>query len=589
MTNFEKIVPILVAALVILTGVMLILCARVERRLADRKRIKLATYKEKSNLFCILNDVPTAVIAGGLAVLSLVLLVMAAINPVIRFYAFVLAALLPAHAVTFYLSMTRKRCGRDIRAFDTYFVQVENVLARKDRTLSDIKVCQRRVNELRSKLSKTIQEFNQNLAKGVSGDFLPTLFRPIDHMIDDYIQEIYRFSAEVEVNFDKALQEFLHNEVVPEFRSVPLRTFDETAVDDLLAGIKSSYGERIAGMVVEQVNRGAVKSAKALGNIMTLLYRLEVEMDNETLARFLEAASRFDDREELATLLYQNRQISAAMVREIFIPRNWEWAFVPGMAEAFNRRELPLILSDLLKADRAAMCARFLSRFDTAMMDILDASLDDASLPENAAVKTANAYRLILKKTYAVGNSATLFENMGYMLYDHRTEMDFTPEEQDRIAEIVRTESFYTARREVVEFYGRAVRYGAPLVASTIRILVQYIIAAPADFLDPARLAALLGEYRETVSFGDLGTMRALLAAWLLKTSKDEAVINLVLDELTAVPAVAPLAARPTLPEAPQLGAAILAHLTQNDRVRLRSVVYRTESTRRMLDSILRL
>ena len=98
-----------------------------------------------------------------------------------------------------------------------------------------------------------------------------------------------------------------------------------------------------------------------------------------------------------------------------------------------------------------------------------------------------------------------------------------------------------------------------------------------------------MGEYRETVSFGDLGTMRALLAAWLLKTSKDEAVINLVLDELTAVPAVAPLAARPTLPEAPQLGAAILAHLTQNDRVRLRSVVYRTESTRRMLDSILRL
>ena len=259
------------------------------------------------------------------------------------------------------------------------------------------------------------------------------------------------------------------------------------------------------------------------------------------------------------------------------------------MSEAFNRRELPLILSDLLAADRAAMCERLLSRFDTAMLDILDAALDDASVTENAAVKTAKAYRLILKKTYAVGNSATLFENMGYMLYDHRSEMDFTPEEQERIADIVRSESFYTARREVVEFYGRAVRYGAPLVASTTRILVQYIIAAPGDFLDPARLAALLGEYRETISFGDLGTMRALLAAWLLKTSKDAAVIDFVLDELTAIPAVAPLAARPTVAEAPQLGAAILAHLTQNDRVRLRSVVYRTESSRRMLDRILRL
>ena len=69
MTNFEKMIPFLAAALIILTAVVGVLCARVERRLAARKKIRLSTYKEQSNLFYILNDIPTAVVAGGAALL----------------------------------------------------------------------------------------------------------------------------------------------------------------------------------------------------------------------------------------------------------------------------------------------------------------------------------------------------------------------------------------------------------------------------------------------------------------------------------------------------------------------------------------
>ncbi|MBQ8358047.1 MAG: hypothetical protein IJX39_09630 [Clostridia bacterium] len=587
MTNFEIIIPFLAAALVIFTGVVGVLCARVERRLAARKRISLANYKEKNHLFYILNDIPTAAIAGGVAVLSLGLLIACLVDPVVRIYAIALGVLLPINGAVAYLSMTRKKCGRDIRVFDTYYVQVENVLARKDRTLSDIKVCQRRVSELRSRLTQTIKEFNQNLATGVSGDFLPGLFAPIDKMIDSYIQEIYRFSAEVEKNFDDALQEFLLHETVPEFRMVPLRTFDESEVDDLLASIKSSYGDKIAGLVVEQINRGAVKSARALGNIMTLLHKLQVEMDKETLARFLASAARFEDRGELAALLYKNRQISVAMVREIFIPQNWEWTFVPGMAESFNRRELAAILSDVLAADRPTMCYRLLTRFDVASLDLLDTAIQGELTRvggvANSAVRMASAYRLILKHTYAVGNSGNLFENIAYMLYDRRSEFDFTPEEQERIAELVRAERFYGARQEWVDYYGRARKSGARLVESATRILLQYMMAAPADFLDPARLAELFGEYRETLSFGDIATMRALLAAWLLLNSQDKTVTDAVLAELKAIPAV-PADETETDP-----AHAILHYLTQKDRVRLRSVVYRTEGSRRMLDRILRL
>ena len=587
MTNFEIIIPFLAAALVIFTGVVGVLCARVERRLAARKRISLANYKEKNHLFYILNDIPTAAIAGGVAVLSLGLLIACLVDPVVRIYAIALGVLLPINGAVAYLSMTRKKCGRDIRVFDTYYVQVENVLARKDRTLSDIKVCQRRVSELRSRLTQTIKEFNQNLATGVSGDFLPGLFAPIDKMIDSYIQEIYRFSAEVEKNFDDALQEFLLHETVPEFRMVPLRTFDESEVDDLLASIKSSYGDKIAGLVVEQINRGAVKSARALGNIMTLLHKLQVEMDKETLARFLASAARFEDRGELAALLYKNRQISVARVREIFIPQKWEWTFVPGMAESFNRRELAAILSDVLAADRPTMCYRLLTRFDVASLDLLDTAIQGELTRvggvANSAVRMASAYRLILKHTYAVGNSGNLFENIAYMLYDRRSEFDFTPEEQERIAELVRAERFYGARQEWVDYYGRARKSGARLVESATRILLQYMMAAPADFLDPARLAELFGEYRETLSFGDIATMRALLAAWLLLNSQDKTVTDAVLAELKAIPAV-PADETETDP-----AHAILHYLTQKDRVRLRSVVYRTEGSRRMLDRILRL
>lgn len=593
MTNFEKIVPFLVGALLIATGVLGWLCVRVERRLADRKRINLSNYKEKSGLFYILNDVPVTVISAAVAALALALLIVCLTDRVIILYAIVLGMLLLVNGVIVYLSASRKKCGRDIRLFDSYYVQVENVLARKDRTLSDIRVCQNRVNELREKLTATLRGFNQNLAEGLDGSFVREQFARVDRMIDDYIKEIHRFSAEVESNFDSALNEFLFNETVPEFHSVPLRHFDENEVDDLLTAIKSSYGDRIAEMVVEQVNRGAVRSAKALGNIMSLLHKLEVQMDKKTLERFLHAASRFPDRAELAALLYANRQISAAMVREIFIPQGWDWIFTPGMATAYNRKELTAILIDLLAADRQGMCHRLLSGFDGTYLDVLDEALtaerNRGGEQENAAYKMASAYRLILASSYAVGNSGNMFENLGYMLYDRRDELNLAPEVRERIVQIVRTESFYQARREVSDLYTAAVAYGEPMVGSATRILLLYIISGEKSFLDADRLATLLCEYRVTLSFDDIATMRALLCAWLLLKSKDSTVIGSVLGEIGRLP-YGGLQKGVYAPEqANDVARAILAHLTQNDRVRLRSVVYRTESERRMLDRILQL
>lgn len=590
MTSFEKILPFLVIALVLLTGAMAVLCARIEQRLAGRKKISLSNYKAKNNLFYIQNDVPVAVIAMAGGVAALGLLIASIVNPVLRFYVPINAVLLCVNGAVAYLTMTRTKCGRDIRLFDTYFVQVEHVLGRKERTLSDIRVCQNRVNELRGRLTQTIQEFNRNLAEGVSVDFVPTLFAPIDRMIDAYIEEINRFTAVVEKNFDEALQEFLHNETVPEFQMVPLRTFDESEVDELLNSIKSSYGGRIAEMVVEQVNHGAVKNARSLGNIMALFHKLQVQMDKETLARFLQAASRFEDRAELTSLLYRNRQVTAGMVREIFVARNWEWAFSQGMAEAFNQREITAILTDVLAADRSGMCYRLLSQLDASMLPCLNEALENertrAGEAKNGALMLAEAYRMILSNAYVVGYSGNLFENMCYMLYDRRAEFDFSEPEQERIAELVRTERFYEARREIVEFYGRAVRFGAPLVASAIRILLQYIMTGATDFLDAKRLCALVGEYRETLSFADIGTVRALLCAWLLKNVKDRNVIASVLREITVIPAAVTLEETPAPADAGRVADRILAELTQNDRIRLRSVIYRTESGRQTLDRL---
>ena len=48
-----------------------------------------------------------------------------------------------------------------------------------------------------------------------------------------------------------------------------------------------------------------------------------------------------------------------------------------------------------------------------------------------------------------------------------------------------------------------------------------------------------------------------------------------------------PFAQKPPVEAAAQIGRALLSHLTQKDRVRLRSVVYRTEYSRLTLDRIL--
>lgn len=585
--------PFLTAGVVALTVIFGIFCARTELRLAARRRISLSNYKQKSNLFYITKDKPFAITSFVMAGVCLILMAVMLTQRTVRIYALPIGLTALANAALGYLGLTRHRCARDVRVFDVYYVQIENMLASKQRTQADIRVCLQRVEELRSRLSQTIAGFNNNLAVGISGDFLPELFAPLDGMIAEYQVEIDRFSAEIEQNFNAALHEFLKMGTVPALQVVPLRHFDDVTVGDLLGEIKSSYGGRIAEMVVEQVNQGAVRGARALGNIMTLLHQIEVEVDVETLERFLYAASRFEDRAELAELLYRNKQIPLAMVRRIFVPKNWEWTFVPGIVTAFNNRELALILSDVLANDSKGICYRMLTRLGASQADILEKALaterERSGNELNETTRLATAHGMILSNAYAVGNSGNLYENLAYMLYDHVDELGMPDEIKQRVCGIVQNEAFYVAREEIVSLYHRAMAAGGKMVDSTTRILLQYIMNAPADFLDPQRAAALFGEYRTTLSFGDMGTLRALLAVWLLINVKNEETLRIVLNEVTRLPVAQPFPQVPPIAAARDVAHNILAHLTQKDRVRLRSVIYRTESQRLTLDRVLAL
>ena len=106
---------------------------------------------------------------------------------------------------------------------------------------------------------------------------------------------------------------------------------------------------------------------------------------------------------------------------------------------------------------------------------------------------------------------------------------------------------------------------------------------------DATRLAAILGEYRFTLSFGDLSTLRTLLCGWMLCANIRSEAKESVLKELETLPAPLPLWQGLNAQNAASFGCALLKHLTQNDRVRLRSAVYRTESTRLALDRVLAL
>lgn len=127
------------------------------------------------------------------------------------------------------------------------------------------------------------------------------------------------------------------------------------------------------------------------------------------------------------------------------------------------------------------------------------------------------------------------------------------------------------------------------MVTSATRVLLQYIVNDTKDFLDAKRLAVLLGEYRETLSFREIGTMRTLIAAWLLLTAENTAVLNAVLHEMNKLPVPNVETGEATLQNCRQYGKALLSHLLQNDRVRLRVVIYRTETARQMLDRLLQL
>lgn len=589
MTNFEKMMPFFVLALALGSIAALFFAFRSEYRLACRKQIKLANYREKNYLFYITRDFPIAVITGFLGAASLAMSVVAILMPVLRIYALPLLLLCAGNAVGAYFSLTRQRYVRDIRIFDAYYVQVADLLDNKEHTLYNMEICRKSVKELHGKLSASLDGFNRNLKHPIPPQFLSNLFAPVSRMVQEYMQEIERFSRQIEEDFDRALSLFLHEEVQPELQVVPLRDFDAGAIEDLLGDVKSSYGVQVAEMVIDQVAQSDITSAVALGNIMTLLHELGVRVDGKTLTRFLRAAAVFSDRGKLCSVLYANKQIPAYLVCEVMIPEGWDWAFAPGMAACYNDRELGAILDALLANDKTQQSYLLLSQCTAAHAGVLTHALQKRQgLEKNAATAQAEAFLLILGNEYAVGNAGSVFENLALMLFDRRTELDLTEEEQVRVVEIVRDEQFLDARREIAAMYTKAARAGEALVGSSTRIFLHYIMHAEEkeSFLSPARLAALLGEYRFTLSFGDLSVLRMLVGGWMLCKCKKDEIREMIVQEFIQLPAAVPAAQGC---DAAELGRALLLHLGQNDRVRLRSAVYRAESTRRALDQVLKI
>ena len=589
MTNFERMMPFFVMALALACGAILYFVIRAEIRLARRSQIKLANYREKNYLFYVTRDIPIAVSGGAMSAGSLAMGVIALTMPVLRIYAAPLFLFAVVGGAALYFSISRQKYARDIRIFDAYYVQVADLLDNKEQTLYHMEVCRNSVRELHEKLSASLAGFNQNLRNPIPPEFLSSLFAPITEMVREYMQEIDRFSSEIEQNFNAAIRQFLYYEEEPRLSVVPLRDFDAAAVEDILTQIKSTYGTQVAEIVIAQVEQSAITSAVALGNIMTLLHGLGVRVDGVTLTRFLRSAAVFSDRSALCSVLYQNKQIPSYIVCEVMIPEDWSWAFGRGIADAYNERELSAILDALLVNNKPQLCYSFLSQCSAAHATVLHRALQKWQGKEkNAAVAQAEAFLLILGNEYAVGNAGSIFENIALMLFDRRVELGFNEEEQARIVEIVRTEQFMQARREIGALYAKATKAGEALVSSATRIFLHYIMHATEkeNFLDPARLAAVFGEYRFTLSFGDLSTLRALVGGWMLCQSPDAAIKKTVMQEFVRLPAAVHVTQGCSEAE---FGRALLTHLAQHDRVRLRSAIYRTESTRLALDQVLKI
>ena len=307
-------------------------------------------------------------------------------------------------------------------------------------------------------------------------------------------------------------------------------------------------------------------------------------VEPETLAKCLRVAATFPDREQLFSQLYADRQISCKAVCEQFVPEGWDFAFVPRMAAAFNRRELSQIIDCLLRENRSEMLCRLLTSLAPADIDLLAQTIERAQACE--ALSMARACYLLLTNSYAVGNRASLAETLALFLSEHRREVALSDSERERFDAIF-TEGDYAAHaEEIYKLYALAAGRAERLVHSARRVLLQYLCDTPEGFLSPVRLAALFNEFVFTLSFGDLSLMRALLAAWLLREGS-EASRAVVRAELAAQPALKVAPAEGT-PDA-ALSAAIFKNLVGGNRMHLCSLIYRTECERCTLDRVLAL
>ena len=122
MTNFEWLMPIFVALLILGSGAILFFALRAEYRLACRKQIKLANYRNKNYLFYTRRDIPVVVIAGILGLCALVFAVFCIVLPVLFIYLIPLTLLIGVNGVSVYFSLSRRKYDRDIRVFDAYYV-----------------------------------------------------------------------------------------------------------------------------------------------------------------------------------------------------------------------------------------------------------------------------------------------------------------------------------------------------------------------------------------------------------------------------------------------------------------------------------
>lgn len=489
-----------------------------------------------------------------------------------------------------YLHLTRIKLNRDLSNYSLYYQLINRNYYNKLLLTQQLQVLLNTYKNLHNDCTKINKIFENYFSVFNGIDNLETTLLPLNDIITTHQDELANFDHSYPNKFNQSLNLYLSTGVHSKLEIKEFIYKSNYSLKKLVDSIKKAQILSIYNFTLKNIIDKNIDSTTNLIKIINALISLNVSLDDKFVIEVLNyIENQVDDRKLLLSELIINKLITVEVLCEYVNVKDLDWVY--EVSNYIDTKDYLKIFTSMIKNDAYNSAKRVLSSLDNKLSFNITKALTKVK-------KDNNTYKLFVlyKKIYTSGNffnvKAVKYENLAIVLDIFFKE--YFPRDIDApvINEIIQKRTFDINRANIEVIYERIQEGYNKLFVSTMNTLLIYSKSkcTTLSYIDYEKVITQYAHYRKNLNLNELKVLNELLIGLILINEDDESIINelyTVLSQSYISYSLSSLSL--TYYNRTNIGKQIINNLTKNRLEILKTIVYRIENDRLVLDRIINL